>query len=188
MSEEEQIEKIKKIRNKSIIFIMFVDVLMLIIIYLLGSSSNSGGGCYSSGMSQQEKDIHNAKVQPYIGDTIKGSEVISMLETIISMNQENIDIKGKFISVQVEDINNFDKEAEERLDKTCKICNYYDGDKNNNEENVKNATEEIINLKRKINSSKKYKVEAEDNEGVIYKIKISKKDEEKTNKKVKKND
>ena len=38
---------------------------------------------------------------------------------------------------------------------------------------LENATEEIRNLDRKINSSKKYKVEAKYEEGIIYKVIIS---------------
>ena len=58
----------------------------------------------------------------------------------------------------------------------------------NTVKNVRNATEEIRNLDRKINSSKKYKVEAKYEEGIIYKVIISENEKEDSNKKGKKDE
>ena len=68
---------------------ILICILLIAIGMYIYNSANATIKSAASQMSQQEKDIYNAKVKPYVGDTIKGSEVISMIETIISMNQEN---------------------------------------------------------------------------------------------------
>lgn len=143
--------------------------------------------CSKDPFASQENDIYNAKVKKYVGDEIKGSEVSLMLETIISMNQENAEQIGKFISVQVENIEGYSKSNKNSLEEECKKCNFYEDEMaENTVKNVRNATEEIRNLDRKINSSKKYKVEAKYEEGIIYKVIISENEKEDSNKKGKK--
>lgn len=119
-----------------------------------------------------EMEIYNPKVKPYLGDTVKGSEVKSMLDVIISMNQENSTETGKFITINAKNIKKYDNASEE-LAEVCNTCNYFGvitekgdfttdtkGEGNNSEENVKEATNVMNKLKQKINSAKRYKITA----------------------------
>lgn len=153
---------------------ILICILLIAIGMYIYNSANATIKSAASQMSQQEKDIYNAKVKPYTGDTIKGSEVISMIETVISMNQENANQTGKFISIEATGIKNYKETDSTALVDTCKTCNFFgDGQGNNDEGNVKLATQQMTKLKSKINSSKKYQVEAEQEEGVIIKITIT---------------
>lgn len=189
---EEEIEKIRSDRNLIMGAIITIGMLICIALVVLNSDvffTSKKENCSKDPFTSQENDIYNAKVKKYVGDEIKGSEVSLMLETIISMNQENAEQIGKFISVQVENIEGYSKSNKNSLEEECKKCNFYEDEMaENTVKNVRNATEEIRNLDRKINSSKKYKVEAKYEEGIIYKVIISENEKEDSNKKGKKDE
>lgn len=161
---------------------ILICILLIAIGMYVYNSANATVGSAVSQMSQQEKDIYNAKVKSYIGDTVKGSEVKSMIENVISMNQENANKSGKFISITAKNIKNYDKGG--ALDTACNTCNFYgsansgtftaskSGTGKNSEENVKTATEEMTTLKSKINSAKSYKVSAVQQEGAYVALEI----------------
>lgn len=150
---------------------ILICILLIAIGMYIYNSANATIKSAASQMSQQEKDIYNAKVKPYVGDTIKGSEVISMIETIISMNQENATQTGKFISVNATLKNA--KAVPSTLASNCETCNYYTGDGDNREANVSEATQSMTKLKSKINSSKRYEVTTTESEGVIHTVQIT---------------
>ncbi len=189
---EEEIEKIRSDRNLIMGAIITIGMLICIALVVLNSDvffTSKKENCSKDPFASQENDIYNAKVKKYVGDEIKGSEVSLMLETIISMNQENAEQIGKFISVQVENIEGYSKSNKNSLEEECRKCNFYEDEMaENTVKNVRNATEEIRNLDRKINSSKKYKVEAKYEEGIIYKVIISENEKEDSNKKGKKDE
>lgn len=169
---------------------ILICILLIAIGMYIYNSANSTVDSAVSQMSQQEKDIYNAKVKSYLGDTIKGSEVKSMIDNIISMNQENVGKSGKFISIEVKDsfsclttenqtaltdgdkitkLTNFTTGA--NLADKCKAANFYDnGD--NTTANVASATNEMTKLKSKINSAKNYKVVADYEAGAIIRVGI----------------
>lgn len=117
-------------------------------------------------ISQQEKDIYNAIVKPYINEGIKGSEVKSMLDAIVSMNQANVGEQGKFIQVSAENITNYANNSD--LEEACNTAY-----SNNSTSNVSTATKEMTILKSKINSQKRYDVEADYENGIIVKVEIT---------------
>ena len=121
---------------------------------------------------KDEKDVYNSSIKNAIGDDIKGSEVKRMIDNIILSNTENVNVNGKFISIETGEITNYDKAAD--LASACKKANTYEGGKNT-QENISAAQEEIIILRNKLNSGKDYKVTAEEESGVIYKVKIEEK-------------
>ena len=133
-------------------------------------------------MSQQEKDIYNSKIKPYIDDGVKGSEIKSMIDNIISMNQENVGEQGKFIGINVEADKITDYTEQENLLKACNDASVYDATSgsgtngDNTEANVKAATQEMTKLKLKINSQKKYDVEATMSQGIYVWVKITETD------------
>ena len=114
-------------------------------------------------LSQQDKNAYNSVVEQYLGDSVKGTPVKAMMDDVISSNSANVGQKGKFISIEAENITGYDKSN--ILKDSCEIAK-----KNNNVENVKSATTEIQNLRVKINSSKNYKLTVDYENGVIVKV------------------
>lgn len=161
---------------------ILICILLIAIGMYIYNSANATVNSAVSQMSQQEKDIYNAKVNSYVGEAIKGSEVKSMIDNVISMNQENATKSGKFISITAVDVKNYDKVGD--LDAACNKCNFYgtatqgtfstaqSGDGDNSEANVKAATEAMTKLKSKINSAKSYKVTATQQEGAYVCLQI----------------
>ena len=117
-------------------------------------------------MSQMEVDIYNSKIKAYINDEVRGSEVKSLIENVISQNEENAGDTGKFIGIST-DIENSVTEA-------CLKASMYDsktgelasepGD--NTDENVEAAAKAMGALKSKINAAKTYKISAVQASGV----------------------
>ncbi len=169
---------------------ILICILLIAIGMYIYNSANATVDSAVSQMSQQEKDIYNAKVKSYLGDTVKGSEVKSMIDNIISMNQENVGKSGKFISVLTygndttggldnkgkaeamtgaANLTNYEKGS--NLNSACVGANFYDGG-DNTSENVAKATAQMNTLKTKVNSAKNYKVTADYEAGAIIRVHI----------------
>ena len=172
---------------------ILICILLIAIGMYIYNSANATVDSAVSQMSQQEKDIYNAKVKSYLGDTVKGSEVKSMIDNIISMNQENVGKSGKFISIEV--MGSFSKLTQEQqtalsatkaltnfntgnnatnganLATECQKANFYD-DGENTSAQVAKATTQMNTLNSKTNSSKNYKVVADMEAGAIIRVGI----------------
>lgn len=162
---------------------ILICILLIAIGMYIYNSANATVDSAVSQMSQQEKDIYNAKVKSYLGDTVKGSEVKSMIDNIISMNQENVGKSGKFISIEVnnklakfkgtltdgKDLTRYT--AAEALSTACADANFYDGGENTTAK-VAAATAQMNTLKSKINSAKNYVVVADYEAGAIIRVGI----------------
>lgn len=180
MSEEEQIKRIKKIRNISIIIIIIIDVMLIgLLIFMQSSSKRSVSSCTT--MSSQEKELYNSKISKYIGNEKKGSDVKIMIEEIITNNNQYIGEREKFISIYSKNIKAY--KNEEKLEKINKKANVNeDSNGENNQENIDIAAKEYRKLAQKISSGKDYKVEAEYSDGIIYKVIITQNNEENADK------
>lgn len=117
------------------------------------------------------------KLKPYIGEGIKGSEVRSMLDEIISINDEYKGEKGKFIGIRAKSIERYNKEQE--LFAACQNANIYEYEtgkilesSDNTTINNNEAIEQIKYLKSKINSQKKYNITAKSFKDIIVWITI----------------
>ncbi len=136
-----------------------------------------------TGMSQQEKDIYNATVHSYLYNDVKGSEVKSMIDAIISSNQACVGERGKFIGIRIKGtLKGVSEEESDNLKKACEQASIYNSQTgqmnenptdNNTESNVKNATENMEKMKKKINSQSKYNVEGLMDQGIYTWIIIS---------------
>ena len=161
---------------------ILICILLIAVAMYIYNSANSTIKSAASQMSQQEKDIYNSKIKPYINDGVKGSEIKSMIDNIISMNQENVGEQGKFIGINVEADKITDYTEQENLLKACNDASVYDATSgsgtngDNTEANVKAATQEMTKLKLKINSQKKYDVEATMSQGIYVWVKITETD------------
>lgn len=172
MSEEEQIKRIKKIRNRSIIIIILLDILIIIGILIFAPSDNCGG--YARDWDQQSKNMYNETVKKYLGDSKSGSQVKQMIDAINTQNGQNTGESGKFISIHVEKDSIKGYKDEEKLIEIGKAANIresYSGD--NTQENVNKAKYEYELLKKKINASKRYNIHEKYDNGIIYKVIIS---------------
>lgn len=167
--------------------ILICILLIAVAMYIYNSATSSLDTAVNK-MSSQDKDMYNAAVKPYIGDSIKGSAVKTMIDEVISSNLGNVGQTGKFISVltkgnegkasnnnklldnTVSKLTNWNKGAD--LLNACQKANYYDGSGDNNTANVNAATQVMQELKAKINSSKNYKVTADYEQGVVIRVHI----------------
>lgn len=122
-------------------------------------------------MGQQEKEMYNATISKYIGDSKKGSDVKQLIDTIISNNNQNVGESGKFISIHNGGVAAYKGD----LESVGKNANVYEdpakGD--NTQENVDNATKLYREFAQKISSGKNYKVESSQEDGIIYAVKIT---------------
>ena len=160
--------------------ILICILLIAIGMYVYNAASETINSAASK-MSQQDKDIYNSDVKQYEGATVKGSEIKSMIETITSKNQGNVNQSGKFISIGVAAgvVQNYS--GNDALANACNTCNAFDLDDDddaksaslgtgagkNDETNVGSATKEMNTLKAKINPNKTYKVVSVKKEGII---------------------
>lgn len=138
-------------------------------------------------MGQQEKEMYNAKVSKYVGNSKKGSDVKLMIEEIISNNNQNVGESGKFISVHngakpanpknnpTPSSNQVSAFAGANLTNACIKANVYEDPSNgdNTQTNIDAATVEMRNFAQKISSGKNYKVESATEDGIIYAVYIS---------------
>ena len=153
---------------------ILICILLIAVAMYIYNSANATIKAAGTQMSQQEKDIYNAKIKPYVNNGVKGSEVRSMIDEIISMNQGNVGEEGKFIGVQTGNIKNYNG----KVGDDCEDASVYDKTSGelkqgaNTEENVAAATKSMTELKSKINSQKKYNVSATMSEGIYVWVKI----------------
>lgn len=137
-------------------------------------------------MGQQEKEMYNAKVSKYIGDSKKGSDVKLLIEEIVSNNNQNVGESGKFISVHngqkpasgtagTNGVAAFNQSATTALDTACTTANVYEDTANgeNTQANIDAATKEMRAFAQKISAGKNYKVEEAMEDGIIYAVYIS---------------
>ena len=132
-------------------------------------------------ISQEEKDFYNAKIKRYVDDAytndrIEGSKVKSMIDDIISMNQENVGENRKFIGIITEGIDDFNGGE---LKEACEKASIYSSNNieditegENNAENVSDASSKMMKLKSKIDPEKKYNIDSLMSEGMYSWITI----------------
>ena len=164
---------------------ILICILLIAVAMYVYNSANATIKAAGSQMSQQEKDMYNAKIKPYVGEGTKGSEVKSMIDNIISMNQENVGEQGKFIGITVGDITNYSSDTSlNTVASACQKASVYPmpsgetsvnppSDADNTEDNVHNATQAMTKLKTKINSQKSYTVSATQVQGIYTWIDIT---------------
>lgn len=158
---------------------ILICILLIAVAMYIYNSANATIKSAASQMSQQEKDIYNSKVKPYVNEGVKGSEVKSMIDEIISMNQANAGEQGKFIGITAGTIVNYSSQS--ALKAACQKASIYKEENtetvynegNNTEANVKAATEEMTKLKKILVSQKNYDVTAKMFQGIYVWINIT---------------
>ena len=171
--------------------ILICILLIAVAMYIYNSATSSLDTAVSK-MSQQDKDMYNAAVKPYVGDSVKGSAVKTMIDEVIGSNLGNIGQTGKFISIYTFDAQGTKNKANNKkittathskavnltnwdggtLQDKCEAANFYD-DGENDTGRVNDAVTEMQKLKSKINSSKNYVVTADYEQGAIIRVHIA---------------
>ena len=167
-------KQLKKIGIELIIIVISVITAILLRQTITKINLKNFIGCSGGGQAiMDEKTIYHAKIKPYLGERIKGSEVKSMIDNIISMNREGEGEQGKFIGITVGNITNYS--TDDSLNNVASVCQKAseypmpkeDGteenplsDADNTEDNVEATIKEMAKLKTKINSQKSYTVTA----------------------------
>ena len=121
-----------------------------------------------SKMAQQEIDIYNSHMIMYEGESIKGAEVKSLIDVVISSNEQFSGVDGKFVAVYAE-LEGYENSS--KLTSVSDLASFMKGG-SNSEANVKAATIEYSALKSKINSSSNYSVQFTKESGLIVAITI----------------
>lgn len=175
-------EKVAKVRRNLFVILIVIIISMIPIgIYIYNSANETVQSVAKEMEEKIDRDylnLNRAKVKPYIGEKVKGSEVITMIETIVNINLENANQIGKFITINAKNIEEYDNASDE-LAEVCNLCNYYgiisnkgefiiaeNGERTDDEESVSNATEVMKKLESKIVPSKTYKTTVSEVEGM----------------------
>ena len=124
-------------------------------------------------MGQQEKEMYNAMIRKYIGNSKKGTDVKQMIDDVINQNNQYVNESGKFISINVANggVDGFTEEAD--LQTKNKAANVYElntGD--NTQANIDAATEIYRKLKQKVSAGRNYEVKESIKDGIIYAVEI----------------
>ena len=126
----------------------------------------------ASQMGQQEKEMYNAMIRKYLGNSKKGTDVKQMIEDIINQNNQYVNESGKFISIHVTG-NGVDGYTTTTLETVTNAANVYENkEAENSQDKIDAATKEYRNLKQKISAGRNYKVEEKMTDGIIYAVDI----------------
>lgn len=124
-------------------------------------------------MGQQEKEMYNAMIRKYIGNSKKGTDVKQMIDDVINQNNQYVNESGKFISINVANggVDGFTEEAD--LQTKNKAANVYEQNTGDNTQaNIDAATEIYRKLKQKVSAGRNYEVKESIKDGIIYAVEI----------------
>ncbi len=167
-------EEKKSYNKRSICIASLVFVIVVIICLIVGfkiCNISKANDTTTSKMSESEINAHNYTVEYFSKyDILDGDDVEALLEAVIEDNDENFEKYGKFISIHIENMPEFD---EAKLAEVGKKANCFeDSNGNNTLSNVNEAKEVYRELKKVINFEKKYKISTQKVDGLIYSVTI----------------
>ena len=155
---------IKKYKFLIILEFAFILPLAIIIFFLLifndydFSCDEKNDTRFPVVMSEQEKAVYNSSVTKYIGENKNAIDVKSMIDSIISSNNNNAGVAGCFIEiVPVGWGEDYDGMLE-------------GGAEDKSDEFVRYESNLMSDLKNKVNKLKKYNISTKEIEGVIVSV------------------
>ena len=103
-------------------------------------------------MDQQSKNMYNATVSKYLGDSKSGSSVKQMIDAINTQNGQNVGESGKFIAIYQTNVKGFKDDADSgKLAEVAQAASVYIHDNGDNtQETVNNAKTTYESLKKAI--------------------------------------
>lgn len=164
-------------KEKGLISVLMLPLVATLILGLgiyVYNSSQSAITDTTGQMRDMENDMYNSMIKMYIGDSKKGSDVKSMIDNVIAQNSQYVNESGKFISIHVDEIDDYDDYTLEKVTRAANIYENYNAE--NSQTNIDAAKEEYRNLKQKINTAKNYTVKETKKDGIIYAVTISQND------------
>lgn len=162
--------------------IMIIAALVIIGLFIIAEIEYQNARtnkCENTGQRQQE---YNSKIKMYLNkEGVKGSEIQSLIDNIISQNQENVYNNSEFIGIKLEGNLEANYENSESLKEACEKANMFSydtgeiiRDADNTIVNVSNAVKQMEELKKYINNDIYYSTnEVYDTFGFIVWVKIS---------------
>ena len=164
-------------KEKGLISVLMLPIIATLIlgvgIYVY-SSSYSAISDTAGQMRDMENDLYNSMINMYIGDSQKGSDVKKMIDNVIAQNAQYVNERGKFISIHVDKIDEYDDYTLEKVTRAANIYENFNAE--TSEANRSAAQVEYINLKQKIKTAKNYTVTETKKDGIIYAVTISQND------------
>lgn len=164
-------------KEKGLISILMLPLVATLILGLgiyVYNSSQSAMPVATEEMRDRDNDMYNSMIERYIGDSQKGSYVKEMIDNVIAQNSQFVNESGKFISIHVDEIDDYDDYTLEKVTRAANI--YENSNAENSQTNIDAAKEEYRNLKQKINTAKNYTVTETKKDGKIYAVTISQND------------
>ena len=164
-------------KEKGLISVLMLPIIATLIlgvgIYVY-SSSYSAISDTAGQMRDMENDMYNSMINMYIGDSQKESDVKEMIDNVIAQNSQYVNERGKFISIHVDKIDEYDDYTLEKVTRAANIYENFNAE--NSQANISAAQVEYRNLKQKINTAKNYTVTETKKDGIIYAVTISQND------------
>ena len=129
-------------------------------------------------MTAQEKDMYNAKINSYVGNSKAGIDVKSLIDAVISSNNANMEDSGKFIAIEAKNIGNnvafTGTGAPTWSNNGTKIGD--EGHAKNDSSYVNGNSKYMSTLKSAINTGKRYDISVDTSStGLIIKVTITEK-------------
>lgn len=121
----------------------------------------------SSSMSEQEVSLFNGSFESYLGDSKKGIDAKSVIDIIISSNNNYVGTSGRFVALTT---SNFVNTNAEGVNSTIGTP----GDTNNDAANVSTQSSAMSAVKTVVNTGKTYNIKANyGSDGYINEIVIT---------------
>ncbi len=146
-----------------LISILLIAISMYIYNSAQGTINNAG-----SKMSENEKQIYNSTVLSYLGDNKKGIDVKSLIDAIITSNNNCAGDSGKFIAIETSGFSSSESGI-------SNATLGEPGDPDNNESKVNDVSNNMSKLKSHVNMGKRYTIDPTYSTGLVTKVKITEK-------------
>lgn len=149
---------------------ILICILLIAIGMYIYQSAQSTINTAAAQMGQKDKEMYNATIQRYIGQSKKGSDVKQMVNEVISSNNQYVNESGKFISILNNGVAGYTG-AEAKLNSLCAAANVYQNPASeNNQANIDAATREMRKFAQKVSAGKNYNVTDFQEDGIIYAV------------------
>ncbi len=159
---------------------ILISILLIAISMYIYKSAQGTIQTAAGQMGQQDKQMYNATIEKYIGQSKKGTEVKQMIEEIISNNNQYVNETGKFIAIKPTSVAGFATTGEGLEGIKNGVIGYdadaYNGEGcENNQKNIDAASKKMRELSQKIIAGKNYIVSAEGgtDDGIIHEVEIT---------------
>ncbi len=148
---------------------ILISILLIAISMYIYTSAKGTIDTAASKMGENEKQAYNATVLQYVGPGKRGNDALSVIDAVISSNNNCAGESGKFIAITPSGLKSNTSGVATATIGTP-------GDANNDAATVQGHSDSMTKLKGDINRGKKYDIDAKySNTGIIQEIVITEK-------------